>query len=120
MNDLFHDAASVHVNVDPEQVATRLASPELLRALDDRLADETVAIRRDEDRVEVQGADGELRVSFRLTPEGEGTRLAALEEASPSDALDRTKRMLFPGRSHEAFETEIQRLRAMLEAMDSS
>jgi hypothetical protein len=111
----YHDAASVHVDLDPDEVAERLAQPELLRGVDDRLARGPVAIRQGADRVEVTGPDGDVHLAFRLRPEGEGTRVAALEDARPTDGFDAVKRALAPGRAHQDLVDELDRLRILLE-----
>lgn len=114
----FRDAASVKVDVPPDQVEQLLTEPDLLRALDDRFTHTNLEIQRSGDRVQVRDPEGHVRFAFRLSPEGEGTRVAALEDVRPEGALEATKHMLFPGRTHEALERELARLRVLLEAID--
>lgn len=114
----YHDAASVHVGVPPERVENLLSDPDLLRALDDRFLDASLAIQRSGDKVEVRDEEGRVHVAFRLAAEGEGTRVAALEDVEPDGILEATKRMFMPGRTHEEFEDELDRLRVLLESME--
>lgn len=114
----FRDAASIHVDVSPERVLDLMGNADLLRALDDRLADRDIEIEKGSSHVDVRDTEGRVHVGFRFEPEGDGTRIAAAEDVRPDNPLETTKRMLFPGQSHEDFERELQRLRNLLEALD--
>lgn len=114
----YRDAASIHVDLPPDRVSRLLADADLLRVFDERLADSNVEIQRSASTVEVRDPEGHVRVGFRFKPEDEGTRIAALEDVRPEGAIEATKHMLFPGRTHEAFEQELKRLRVLLEAID--
>lgn len=113
----FRDAARVRVDAPPDRVRELISSPAVLGALDDRLA-EAADVRREDDRVAVRTDRDGLRFEFRLTADGDGTRVAALERVEPEGLLDRTRRMLFPDRAHEDLERDLDRLRHLLEALD--
>lgn len=115
----FRDAASIHVDLPRDRVETLLMRPDLLRALDDRFASTQLEIYRSEDTVEVNDAEGQLHVRFRLRDEDKGTRVAAAEMVRPQGLLERTKHMLFPGQVHEELEGDLERLKALLKALGS-
>lgn len=116
----FRDAASVHVDASPDRVRELITDPKLLQAIDDRLAREDVEIEGESDHVEVRGDEGRLEFAFRLHPEGDGTRIAVLENVEPDDWIETTKWMLFPRRAHEDLERELDRLRHLVEAFEAS
>lgn len=115
----FRDAARIHVDAPPERVREMLENPDVLRALDERLAEGDVEVTSSEDSVEVHGDGERLHVAFRLAPDGDGTKVAALENVEPEGLVERTKWMLFPQRAHEEFEAELERLRHLAEAFDA-
>lgn len=113
----FREAASVYVDVPADELPHLLADADLLRALDDRLADRNLEIQQAGDRVEVRDLEGHVHVAFRFETEGSGTRLAAAEDIRPEGFLETTKLALFPGQAHEHLEQQLKRLQVLLEAM---
>lgn len=112
----FRDAASIHVDADPDQVTELLVHPDVLRALDDRIpADDPVDIVNDEDRVEIRDLDGHVHFAFRIQEEGSGTRLSAMETVRPATAMEAGKHILFPGRHHQELREELTRLKDLVE-----
>lgn len=115
----FRDAATVRVNAPVDRVRELLSDPDVLEALDERLAGADVEVHREGDRVEVQATEPRLRLAFRLRSEGETTRVAALEDVQPAGFVEQTKRMLFPGEAHEDLEAELDRLRHIVQAFET-
>lgn len=115
----FRDAARVHVDAPADRVRELLSDPDVLQALDDRLTERDLEILTTEDRVEVSGDDGHLHFAFRVIPEDDGTRIAAMEDVEPRSLLERTKWMLFPQQAHDDLENEMDRLRHLVEAFDA-
>ncbi len=114
----FRDAASIHVDADPDQVTELLVHPDVLRALDDRIpADDPLDIASEEDRVEIRDLDGHVHFAFRIQEEGSGTRLSALETVRPATAMEAGKHMLFPGRHHQELREELTRLKVLVEGL---
>ncbi len=112
----FRDAASIHVDADPDQVTELLVHPNVLRALDHRIpADDPLDIVSDEDRVEIRDLDGHVHFAFRIHEEGSGTRLSAMETVRPATAMEVGKHMFFPGRHHQELQEEMSRLKGLLE-----
>lgn len=112
----FRDAASIHVDADPDQVTELLVHPNVLRALDHRIpADDPLDIVSEEDRVEIRDLEGHVHFAFRIHEEGSGTRLSAMETVRPETAVEAGKHMLFPGRHHQELQEEMSRLKGLLE-----
>ncbi len=112
----FRDAASIHVDADPDQVTELLVHPNVLRALDHRIpTDGPLDITSEADRVEVRDLDGHVHFAFRIHEEGTGTRLSAMETVRPNNPVEVGKHMFFPGRHHQELQEEMGRLKGLLE-----
>lgn len=116
----FRDAATVNVDASPERVRELISDPRVLGALDERLSGEDVEVKSEEGRVEVWDEDERLHLAFRLTPEGEGTHIAAVEDIEPEGLIEQTKWRLFPGRAHDELEDELDRFRHLAEAFETT
>lgn len=116
----FRDAATVHVDAPVDHVRELISHPDVLAALDERLAGEDVEILVEEDRVEVWAETDGLHMAFRLREEGESTRLAALEDVEPAGLVEKTKWMFFPGRAHRDLEEELDTFSHTLETLETA
>ncbi len=119
LTNRFREAASVHVRIPAERVARLLREPRILRALDPRLSDERIELDHSDGGVEVRDRRGRLKLSLTFLPDEAGTRIAATESVQPSNPIEATKHMLFPGHVHDEFQEELDRLAILLEAVDS-
>lgn len=115
----FRDAATVRIDAPVDRVRELMSRPEILGALDRRLRDEDLEIQIEDDRVEIWAEEDDLHMSFRLSEEGQTTRLAALEDVEPDGLLERTKWMLFPGQAHRDLERELDEFRHVVEAFET-
>lgn len=117
----FRDAASIHVDADPDQVTELLVHPNVIRALDHRIpADGALDIISETDRVEIRDLDGHIHLAFRIQEEGTGTRLSAMETVRPNTAVEVGKHMFFPGRHHQELQEEMGRLKGLLEGLNDT
>ena len=117
LSEPYHEVAGVDIELPPERVRELLADPSIAQAIDKRFPTGlSPEIRVEDDRILLKGVDGHLEIGFHIEPRAHGCHLVAMETVQPTHALEAGKLALLPGRAHDEWESELKRLKLLLES----